>query len=153
MAGAGAIKSTAYDMLIYLDANLHPEKYSAGSSPASPAAPLPAAIALDHEPQAELGPEGKIALAWQINLKIGSYDHSGRSAGYGSLAIFNPRNDLAEIAIYNREEPLPRFVDSVAENVAQLLRGEPSLRVDVLTEAEKNALAYMNGGGLIGDRQ
>jgi D-alanyl-D-alanine-carboxypeptidase/D-alanyl-D-alanine-endopeptidase len=46
LAGAGALKSTASDMLTYLDANLHPEKYAAGAAPGSPRATLPAAIPL-----------------------------------------------------------------------------------------------------------
>lgn len=57
------------------------------------------------------------------------------------------------IALYNRAGHLPRFVDAVGENVAELLLCKPSVRLDVLTEAEKNALAHMNGGGFIGDRQ
>jgi serine-type D-Ala-D-Ala carboxypeptidase/endopeptidase len=152
LAGAGAVKSTASDMLTYLDANLHPEKYAAGGVAGSPATTLSAAIALDHEPQADVGPEGKIALAWLIDLKTDWFDSAGQS-GNGSVAIFNPRQDWAVIALYNRHGPFPRFVDAVGENVSQLLEGKPSVRVDVLTEAEKNALAHMNGGGSIGDRQ
>ncbi len=48
-AGAGAIKSTAADILTYLDANLHPDKYATGAAADSPAATLPAAVALDHQ--------------------------------------------------------------------------------------------------------
>jgi D-alanyl-D-alanine-carboxypeptidase/D-alanyl-D-alanine-endopeptidase len=50
VAGEGALKSTAADMLTYLDANLHPEKYAARATPGSAAAILPAAIALDTKP-------------------------------------------------------------------------------------------------------
>ena len=36
-------------MLTYLDANLHPDKYAKGAGTDSPAATLPAAVALDHQ--------------------------------------------------------------------------------------------------------
>jgi CubicO group peptidase (beta-lactamase class C family) len=153
LAGAGAIKSTASDMLTYLDANLHPKKYAAGGAPGSPTATLPAVIALGHEPQADAGPEGRIALAWMIDLKTDSFDSEGQSGAYGTVAIFNPTKDWAVIALYNRAGHFPRFVDAVGENVAELRLGRPSVRLDVLTEAEKNALAHINGGASIGDRQ
>jgi CubicO group peptidase (beta-lactamase class C family) len=153
LAGTGAIKSTASDVLTYLDANLHPEKYAAGGAPGSPDATLPAAIALDHEPRADVGPQGKIALAWLIDLKTDSYDSAGQSGAYGSIAIFNPTRDWAVIVLYNRAGHFPRFVDAVGENLTQLLLGTPSIRLDVLPEAEKNALAHLSTGEPIGDHQ
>src|SRR5579875_3808618 len=54
-AGAGAIRSTAGDILTYLEANLHPE--TAGRS-------LSAALNLSHQIRADVGPNMRIAFAW-----------------------------------------------------------------------------------------
>jgi D-alanyl-D-alanine-carboxypeptidase/D-alanyl-D-alanine-endopeptidase len=153
LAGAGAIKSTASDMLTYLEANLHPEKYATGAAPGSSTATLPAAIALDHEPQADTGPEGKIALAWMIDVKTDSFDSEGQSGAYGTVAIFNPTKDWAVIALYNRAGHFPRFVDNVGENVSQLLLGQPSVHLDELPEDEKNALAHLSERGSTSEAQ
>jgi CubicO group peptidase (beta-lactamase class C family) len=141
-AGAGAIRSTASDMLTYLDANMHPEKYTAGAAPGSAAATLTEAIALDHEARAEAGPDGKIALAWFIDSKTHSLNHNGGTGGYGSFAQFNADQDWAMVALYNRDGPFPRFVDRVGDNVSELLSGQPSVRVDQLADEDKKALAY-----------
>ena len=54
IAGAGAIRSTAGDLLTYLDAQLHPEKFGA----------LSAALAASHELRAETVSGGRIGHAW-----------------------------------------------------------------------------------------
>ena len=145
--GAGALKSTASDMLTYLDANLHPEKYAAGAAPGSPAATLPAAMALDHEPRADAGAGGKMALAWGINPKPYSLDHDGATYGNVSVAHFYPDQDWAVIVLNNRADPtdpLPvRFADCVAENVSALWSGEPALPLDFMSEADKSALSSL----------
>jgi D-alanyl-D-alanine-carboxypeptidase/D-alanyl-D-alanine-endopeptidase len=65
--GSGALKSTGADLLTYLDANLHPEKYAAGAAAGSSAATLPRAFAIDHELRADAPTLGKIALAWAVD--------------------------------------------------------------------------------------
>jgi CubicO group peptidase (beta-lactamase class C family) len=51
-AGAGAIRSTASDMLLYVEANLHPEKLKpVGAS--TPAKTIAAALTQDHELRAD----------------------------------------------------------------------------------------------------
>jgi len=145
IAGAGAIRSTAADMLTYLDANLHPDKYAAGAAPRSPAATLPAAIAIDHEPRAEVDSAAqatRIALAWFIVAKTGSYTHSGGTGGYGTYAVFNPGHDYAVIALYNRDNNFPRFVDRVGENISELLLGEPATPPPFTSDADRRALAH-----------
>ena len=145
LEGAGAIRSTAADMLTYLDANLHPEKYAAGAAPGSPAATLPAAIAIDHEPRAEVDEVGKgarIALAWFISPKTGSYGHSGGTGGYGTYSVFNPGHDYAVVALYNRDNDFPRFVDQVGENISDLLLGEPAIPPPFMSDADRKALAH-----------
>ena len=147
VAGEGALKSTASDMLTYLDANLHPDKYGAGAAPDSPMATLPAAVTLTHEPRADGGPGIEQALAWGINLETRSLSHSGGTYGYESIALFNPVQDWAVIVLYNRGENDPRFVDlldRVTDNVLALLgSGEPAPPLDFMCEADKRGLARL----------
>jgi serine-type D-Ala-D-Ala carboxypeptidase/endopeptidase len=146
IAGAGALKSTASDMLTYLDANLHPEKYAAGASLASPTSTLPAAVALDHEPRAEVDGGGKIGLAWVSNPKLHYLWHNGGAVGYSSFASFNPDQDWAVVVLYNRFDGDSRFfyfMDRVGENVSALLSGEPAIPLDFKCEADKIGLARL----------
>jgi serine-type D-Ala-D-Ala carboxypeptidase/endopeptidase len=142
---AGALKSTAADMLTYLDANMHPEKYAAGAAPDSPAATLPAAVALDHQLQnkIQLNGDSMIALAWNFDKKTGEYGHAGGTGGYNTIVQFNPKKDYGIVALYNRisqELAAPGFVYRVAENTTQLLTGKPAVPIDYLSESEKDAL-------------
>jgi hypothetical protein len=144
-AGAGAIKSTAADMLTFLDGNLHPDKYAAGAAADSPAASLPAAVALDHQLRANVTVNGdsRIALAWFFNPKTGSYSHSGGTGGYSSLAGFNPAHDRAIVVLYNRDNSdpaAPQFVERVVENIDQLMTGKPSIPLDFISEQERLVL-------------
>ena len=145
-AGAGAIKSTAADMLTYLDANLHPDKYAAiATVDYSPASTLPAAVELDHQVRANVNVNGdsKIALAWFVNPKTGSYSHSGGTGGYRSLAGFNPAQDRAIVVLYNRDDSdpaAPQLVERVVENIDELMTGKPSIPLDFISEEERLAL-------------
>ncbi|MGO9602759.1 MAG: serine hydrolase domain-containing protein [Candidatus Binataceae bacterium] len=139
--GSGALKSTAADLLTYLDANLHPEKYATGAAADSPAATLPAAIAIDHLPRADMG-DNKIALAWWFYPKIGTYLHGGATSGYNSFVAFNLQTNGAIVVLYNRvgADSLP-FVERVAVNIGELLLGIPSIPLDVLSVDERRALS------------
>jgi hypothetical protein len=138
--GAGGLKSTADDVLTYLDANLHPQKYAAHARADSPAATLPAAVAVDHKVRAETYAEVKIALAWIID-QSGTYKHSGGSYGHISYAEFNPDRDQALVVFYNRRnlDALP-YADRVGENVNALMEGKPAISLDVLSEDERAVL-------------
>jgi serine-type D-Ala-D-Ala carboxypeptidase/endopeptidase len=145
-AGAGAIKSTAADLLTYLDANLHPDKYAAGAPADSPASTLPAAVALDHQVRANATGDAKvmIALAWFFNQKTATYAHSGGTGGYSSMATFNPGEDRAIVTLYNRDNTdfaAPRLAERVAENIDELMSGKPSIPLDFISEKERRALA------------
>jgi serine-type D-Ala-D-Ala carboxypeptidase/endopeptidase len=142
---AGALKSTAADLLTYLDANMHPQKYAAAAVPGSPASTLPAAVALDHQLQnkVQLNGDSMIALAWGFNRKTGEYGHAGGTGGYNTIVQFNPKKDYGVVALYNRlsqELAAPGFVYRVAENTTQLLTGKPAVPIDYLSENERDAL-------------
>ena len=144
-AGAGAIKSTAADLLTYLDGQLHPDKYATGAAADSPAATLPAAVALDHQVRANVAVNGdtRIALAWFFNPKKGFYSHSGGTGGYGSTAAFSPAEDRAIVVLYNRDNTDPAaspLAERVAENIAELMSGKPSIPLDFISEDERLVL-------------
>ncbi len=145
LAGCGAIKSTAADMLTYLDANLHPEKYSTGTAPGSPAGTMPAAMALDHQVRANISPSGdrKIALAWWFDPDTGVYSHPGGTAGYMSMAGFNPEQDLAVVTLYNRDNldfTVPRFAERLNQNIFEVMTGKPAIQIDYLSDQERSLL-------------
>src|ERR1019366_4486604 len=74
-APAGAINSTAGDMLTYLEAQLRAD---------SPA------LRLSQKPRAGVARDTRIALAWFHDTATGTYGHGGAISGYGSYAFFNP---------------------------------------------------------------
>jgi len=145
--GAGGLKSTASDMLIYLDANLRAEKYAAHALPRSPAATLPAAMAEDHQFRANTDVVGQeIALAWVEDRGAHYLWHNGGTGGYSSFASFNPDQDWAVVVLYNRfdgDSNFFYFMDRVGENVSALLSGEPAMPLDFMCEADKRGLARL----------
>jgi serine-type D-Ala-D-Ala carboxypeptidase/endopeptidase len=147
-AGDGSLKSTASDMLTYLDANLHPKKYAADAAPGSSAATLPAAVVLDHESRTDGGPGTQQALAWGINLANHTLNDMGGTYGYESFARLNPHQDWAVIVLYNRglsgDPRFVEFLDRVTENLSALLgSGEPATALDFMCEADKRGLARL----------
>jgi D-alanyl-D-alanine-carboxypeptidase/D-alanyl-D-alanine-endopeptidase len=76
LAGAGAIRSTANDMLRYLKANM-------GSAPS----PLAAAMKLAQRPRRDMAGSTRIGLAWMTTDK-GIVWHNGQTAGYRSFIGF-----------------------------------------------------------------
>lgn len=128
LAGAGAIRSTAGDMLTYLEAQLHPQSLPPLSKSAEPAATLPAALQLSHELHAEALPGMRIALAWLYNEKTGNYWHNGATGGYSSFAFFNPKEDYAAVVLFNTTiTPAGSFADRLGEHLAERLSGRPAV--------------------------
>lgn len=129
LAGTGAIRSTADDMLTYLEANLHPEKFaSRGASAASKTRTLPTSLAQSHELRADAGPGMRIALAWIYNPATGNYWHNGETGGYSSFAFFNPKKDYAAVILMNTAiSANGSFADLVGQHIAQRFAGLPSV--------------------------
>jgi CubicO group peptidase (beta-lactamase class C family) len=116
LAGAGALRSTAGDMLTYLEAQLHPERTG----------PLAAAIRRSHELRADVKDGTRIALAWHYEAATGAYGHSGATGGYTSSVFFNPRDDYAAVVLLNTSE-LTAFADRLGEHIRQRLAGQPAV--------------------------
>ena len=123
-APAGGIRSTAADLLTYLDAQLHPDKF-----------PIPAdlrsAIANSHlirKPDVAQGV--KIALAWIYSSKTGSFGHDGATGGYTSMVFFNPKDVYAGVVLVNQGPTIEAFADVLGDHVRARLAGEPALALD-----------------------
>jgi serine-type D-Ala-D-Ala carboxypeptidase/endopeptidase len=126
LAGAGAIRSTANDMLTYLQAQLHPDKLP--PSRAAKAHTLPAAIKLTHELRAEAGTEMQIGFGWLYINATGTYWHNGGTGGFNSYAFFNPKEDYAGVVLSNTTvTPTGGFADAVGQHLEQRLAGKPAL--------------------------
>jgi len=131
-AGAGGIRSTAADMLRYLQAQLHPDQLPAGP-PASAAATLPAAIALSHELRADAG-GARIAFNWLYDQKTsqapGVYWHNGATGGFTSYAFFAPSADYAAIVLINTGiGPTGSLADLLGKHIRARLAGEPAVQI------------------------
>ncbi|HUB79476.1 MAG TPA: serine hydrolase domain-containing protein [Bryobacteraceae bacterium] len=119
LAGAGAIRSTAGDMLTYLEAQLHPER-----APET----LASAIELCHQLRADVGPNMKIGLNWLFQTGSGNFWHNGATGGYSSYAVFNPKEDFAVIVLFNTTiGPSGSFADTLGQHIAQRLSGQPAV--------------------------
>lgn len=128
LAGAGAIRSTAADMLTYLEAQLHPDNLPPSVLASAQGKTLPAAIAACHVIHGEVGPGMHIALNWLRNDATGSYWHNGATGGYSSYALFNPGKDFAVIVLSNTSiSNTGSFADKLGTHVAQRLSGLPAV--------------------------
>ena len=94
LAGAGALRSTAPDMLTWLEANLHPERVRSGT--------LSAALVSSQQVRGNLGSDVGIALDWIVNTESGDFQHGGAMAGFTADAFFNPRRDVSGHRVIER---------------------------------------------------
>jgi len=93
LAGAGALRSTANDMLTFLAANL-------GATP-SPLATAMSAMLIDRRPTGMPGLD--VALAWHIFTRNGDdlIWHNGGTGGYRSFIGFSPRTKVGVVVLSN----------------------------------------------------
>ena len=124
LAGAGAIRSTADDMLTYLQANLHPDMLPSSATKTPNGKTLPAAIAQSHELRADAMAGMRIALAWLYVPVTGTYWHNGGTGGYSSFAFFNPKTDYAVVVLVNTAGD---FADRLGRHIGQRLAGKPAI--------------------------
>jgi CubicO group peptidase (beta-lactamase class C family) len=126
-AGAGAIRSTASDMLIYLEANLHPEAVKLAVASAA-AKTMSRAITRDHELRAGSIGGQKIALAWLYDPSTGIYAHNGATGGYSAYAFFSLKGDYAAVVLVNTSiGPQGSFADRMGEHISERLAGKPAI--------------------------
>jgi CubicO group peptidase (beta-lactamase class C family) len=120
LAGAGAIRSTAGDMLTYLEAQLHPDRAPKGT--------LGSALEMCHELRADALPGMKIGLAWLYVPEKGAFWHNGGTGGFSSYALFNPKEDYVVVVLYNTTIGANgSFADRLGEHIAERLSGKPAI--------------------------
>jgi CubicO group peptidase (beta-lactamase class C family) len=127
LVGAGGIRSTAADMMTYLEAQLHPEHLPAGSRASAEGKTLPPAIKASHVLQGDAWDGTHIALNWFRFDETGSYWHNGATGGYGAYALFNVEKDIATVVLCNRAVDENSFADDVGAHVVQRLTGKPAV--------------------------
>ena len=127
LVGAGGIRSTAADMLTYLEAQLHPNKLPASVLATSEGKTLPAAIAKSQIVRGDVGQGMHIALNWFRIDATGSYWHNGGTGGYTSYALFNPEKDFALIVLSNTGPSDHTFADRLGQHIAQRFSGMPAI--------------------------
>ena len=118
MIPAGGIRSTAADVLTYLEANLHPEK----------AGPLAGAIRDTHRVRADAMFGSKIGLAWEYREDNAAYSHTGRTVGFTTFAFFSPRYDCAAVVLLN--QGFLGALGPIGAHVRQRLTGQAAIVLD-----------------------
>ncbi len=124
LAGAGALRSTAGDMLTYLEANLHPERLASRE--------LAAAIAESQAPRAVVEGSTRVGLGWGYRSSVAAFTHSGGTGGFGSHVAFSPEHDYAIVVLVNQSPAVP-LADMIGEHIRQRLSGEPAVSLAFVT--------------------
>jgi serine-type D-Ala-D-Ala carboxypeptidase/endopeptidase len=125
LAGAGALHSTAADMLSYLEANLHPESLATSGSGA--ARTLAAALTQSHQLRADAG-GNRIAFAWLYNPQTKDYWHNGATGGYSGFAFFNLQGNYAGVVLMNRTVGMQgSLADFIGQHISQRFAGQPAI--------------------------
>ncbi|MEV4970735.1 serine hydrolase domain-containing protein [Streptomyces scopuliridis] len=132
LAGAGAVRSSARDLLGLLDAVMDtaPDTPS-GSTPSAPM-PVPVPVTLRTalvdvvRPRLALRDGGKrMALIWNIRVRPDGdvYHHSGGTRGFSAFAGFSPRHRTALVALTNTSPTAGQtFVQSAYNALLSLAR-------------------------------
>lgn len=121
LGGAGDLRSTAQDMLSYLEANLNPRHLASGTSRTMQARTLPAAIELSQKILAPADGPMRIGFAWEYDPRTGDYSHAGLTGGYTTYAFFNPQGGYAAIVLTNAgSDP---FANLLGTRISQLFGG------------------------------
>lgn len=90
LEGAGGIRSTADDMLVYLAANI-----------GSIDTPLQSAMKMTHERRASTDAFGDIGMNWIIGTRTGARWHNGETGGYHSFVGFIEDKKIGVVVLSN----------------------------------------------------
>jgi len=127
LVGAGGIRSTAADMLTYLEAQLHPDHLPRAVTGTAEGKTLAAALAASHAVQGDAMHGMHIALNWLRIDESGSFWHNGGTGGYSAFALFNPDGDFALVVLSNTSVGDRPFMDDLGAHVAERLAGKPAV--------------------------
>jgi CubicO group peptidase (beta-lactamase class C family) len=126
-APAGGIRSSAGDLLTYLEAYLHPDRFPSSLGQALREtqvlrAPITVPVATDTGV--------RIGLGWWHGAQSGMYFHQGEAPGQTSCVLFDPVHDYAIVALANIGPQLIDFPELLAHHIRRRLIGEPALALD-----------------------
>ena len=118
-----------------LDANLHPEHYATGCIRRDDAGRV------RDRPSAarNIKPNTEVAFSWLYDIASRRYEHGGTTPGYTAHVEFAPDEDRGIVVLYNRMDEAPgqrRFVDRIAENINELMSGQPAARIDLIPDED-----------------
>jgi CubicO group peptidase (beta-lactamase class C family) len=104
LAGAGALRSTAADMLTYLAAQLDTTSTQLGR-----------AVAIARAPRAAYGGANRMALGWVVRGAGARpvWWHNGGTGGFSTFAAFDPARRVAVVVLANASVP----VDDIAQHL------------------------------------
>ena len=120
LAGAGAIRSTANDMLRYLRANM-------GLDPS----PLAEAMKFAQEPRRDMNKNNRIGLAWMTNAR-GIVWHNGGTGGYRSFLGFDAERRRGVVVLCDTTAGIDDLGFAVLNPQARLL---PAFKAVALPDA------------------
>ena len=124
LAGAGDLRSTASDMLIFLEANLLPRHPASKMGDTIQAQMFPSAINLSQKILAPADGSMRVAFGWEYDPKTGDYWHGGLTGGYTAYAFFNRRGGYAAIVLTNAgSDP---FANLLGTRISRLFGGRPA---------------------------
>jgi serine-type D-Ala-D-Ala carboxypeptidase/endopeptidase len=95
LAGAGGIRSTANDLIIFLAANMGILK-----------SPLQPAMKETLRVHRTAGPGTEIALGWFVDKRTGIVEHNGQTNGYHSFVGYDPRRKVGVVVLSNSGESI-----------------------------------------------
>jgi CubicO group peptidase (beta-lactamase class C family) len=133
-APAGGFRSTAGDLLTYLDEQLHPERAPA----------LADAIRLTHVVRPlDAEPGLKMALAWMYRPSKRVYLHGGATPGFLTATLFSVDGDYGVVVLRNHGREVAMAPDLIVERIRQRLAGEPALSLAMVDMgASRNVLRW-----------
>jgi CubicO group peptidase (beta-lactamase class C family) len=116
LAGAGALRSTAADLVMFVKAELAASR--------DPKSRLARAMALTQKPQRDIGtgPPGKVGLAWHINPD-GVIWHNGQTGGFHAFVGFHPSLQVGVVLLANGGG---MELDELAKAALTALAGQPA---------------------------
>lgn len=117
LAGAGALRSTAEDLLRFVSANL-------GLYPSR----LATAIEATHVPRHPINDARSIALGWQLTPKERIVWHNGQTGGFHSFVAFETDRKIGVVLLSNTTSEL---IDPLGDQMLRLLLGLPAQHLKV----------------------
>lgn len=127
LPGAGALRSTAEDLVRFVLANLEQTQ-----------TPLGPVLSEAQVPRRDIGSGQKIALGWHINTGRGTHWHNGQTGGYHSYVAFCKQKKIGVVVLSNTAGGIG---DVLGVRLLEMLAGgtvePPAVRMPIRLPREK----------------